>query len=130
MAVKEKKNQACILVVDDEIAITAILTDVLEGENFDVISFNDSRQALEALQKSPTHFDFLLTDQTMPYLSGLDLSKAAKALNPELPIVICTGFAQHINKDSVKKAGILDLLYKPLNMEKLITMLHENIPQH
>ncbi len=103
-----------ILVVDDDPAIVRLEREMLESLGYRVTVFGDSAQALRALRKSPQDFDLLLTDMTMPRLTGAELAGEVLRLRPGLPIILCTGFSELINAEKAKDLGIREFMLKPL----------------
>jgi PAS domain S-box-containing protein len=103
-----------ILYVDDEESLAEIGAELLAGLGFQVTAQTDSRQALELFRADPAAFDAVVTDQTMPGLSGTDLSRELLAIRPDLPIVLVTGFSESLSKERAKALGIRDFLLKPV----------------
>ena len=117
-------GQGRILVVDDEQTITAMLRKILEGLGYQATVTNDSREALSLIEAQPSFFDLLITDMTMPYLTGIELAQKAMALNTELPIILCTGFSELINQEQAYAIGIQAYLSKPILIRELALTLH------
>lgn len=108
-----------ILVVDDETIITGMLESILTDLGYQVTFSNSSTEALSLLQHKPGHFDMLITDMTMPQLTGLELARKALAVYPNLPIILCTGFSELINKEQARSIGIKAYLMKPVSVREL-----------
>ncbi|MFH2123754.1 MAG: ATP-binding protein [Pseudomonadota bacterium] len=108
-----------ILVVDDDEAVSEMFQDVLTGLGYHVVVFNNSQEALALFAKVPAAFDLLLTDMTMPHMTGLDLSEKVLALRPEMPIILCSGFSEQVNKEQTQELGIKGYLEKPLTVRDL-----------
>ena len=101
------------LVVDDEELISEMTTTILEGLGYQVTSTTDSVFALKLFNESPDQFDFVITDMTMPRLDGVKLITKIREINPDIPIVLCTGFSESI--DSHKAASLnVKFLMKPV----------------
>ena len=81
-----------VLIVDDEAAIVDLLQRMLEQRGFRVTAFNSSEAALQGFRADPDGFDAIITDQTMPRMSGVELARAVHELRPALPIVLTTGY--------------------------------------
>jgi len=107
-------NGLRIMVVDDERAMASLLQNLLEHYGATVTSFNDPLQALETFKKNPDEYDLLVTDETMPKLSGLDLSRQILGIRKGLPIILCTGFSEAVNDKVIREIGITRLLHKPV----------------
>ena len=69
-------------------------------------------------RSKPQEFDLVITDLTMPELTGINLAKALLEIRPDLPIVLCTGFSDQVNEEMLKAAGIKGLLLKPLTLQE------------
>jgi len=103
-----------ILLVDDEADIARLGQRLLEPFGYRVTAFADPRAALRAFRRTPEEFDVLVTDLTMPRMSGLDLAEAVRALGITIPIVLTTGYADVISPEQACAFGITDLIMKPL----------------
>jgi len=108
-----------ILLVDDEAMLVDMMQQVLEQLGYRVSAHTDSRAALEAFVAQPAAYDLLITDMTMPGMTGADLAKAVKAVRDDLPVILCTGFNEQVNEDSVQSLGIQALVMKPVSMQQL-----------
>lgn len=106
-------GQECVLVVDDEPPIVAMITRGLETMGYTVDGFTDSLLALDAFSAAPEKYDVILSDQTMPKLTGMELARKALQLRPDIPIILTTGYSDSVNEHSARKAGIRDFLFKP-----------------
>jgi PAS domain S-box-containing protein len=108
-----------LLVVDDEEVITSLLKAVLTQLGYQVTATNDSQKALALIADTPSAFDLLITDMTMPHLTGLELTTKALAIRPDLPIILCTGFSELVNKEQARTIGIRAYLMKPVSVYEL-----------
>lgn len=112
-----------ILLVDDEEIIAAMVKGMLERQGYRATSFTDPREAAVYFEEHHAEVDLLLTDQTMPHLTGVDLAARALALKPDLPIILVTGFSENVNEENCSELGIRAFLMKPvttLTMAKTI----------
>jgi CheY-like chemotaxis protein/anti-sigma regulatory factor (Ser/Thr protein kinase) len=107
---------ARIMVVEDEAAILGLQTKVLERAGYQVEGFGDPRQALEAFGREPAGFDLIITDQTMPGLTGADLTREALAIRPDMPVVVCSGFSTAFTPEMASALGARAYLHKPLDI--------------
>jgi len=114
-----------LMVVDDEKGMTSMLKDMLEIQGATVAIFNDPLAALEVYEKDPAQFDLLITDESMPKLSGMHLSMKMLDLRPDFPIILCTGYSDHATVEAVAKIGIARFMYKPLDTPRLIAQIAE-----
>jgi len=103
-----------VLVVDDEEVIVSLEEEFLQGLGYRVTGFTDSEKALLAYREAPESFDLLITDMTMPKLTGADLATEILRLRPGMPIVICTGHSELIDPEKAKAMGIKAYLPKPI----------------
>ena len=124
--VKERKVQGGyerILLVDDEYFSLKSLEYVLEHLGYEVTAKKSGIEALEMFRAKPGDFDLVITDQVMPEISGLDMSRKILEVRPEIPIVICTGFSDRLTKNKIKKFGIREVLYKPFKMAEIAKII-------
>ena len=108
-----------ILLVDDEPALVIVGKQRLERLGYLVETRSDSLEALAVVRKDPQHFDLVITDMTMPKMTGDKLAAALLRIRSNLPIILCTGFSQKINKERAQKIGIKAFLMKPLELQNL-----------
>ncbi len=125
--VDEPLPEGCehIVLVDDEELLVEITERMLTILGYSVTSFSDSQQALTWMQNNITGFDLLISDITMPKYTGLDLTEKLLALRPELPIILCTGFSEKMNKEQAAAQGIQAYLMKPVDIHQLAKTLHK-----
>jgi PAS domain S-box-containing protein len=108
-----------ILLVDDEISITRIAVKTLRRLGYSVVPENDPVLALERFRSDPRQFDLIITDMTMPNLSGDELVKRAMKLRPDIPVIVCTGYSDRMSPGKARQMGIKGLLLKPVEMAEL-----------
>ncbi len=87
--------------------------------------FTDSQQALKYFEKEPEKIDIVITDQTMPDLTGAVLSEKLLALRADIPIILCTGHSAEITEETAHQLGIKAFIYKPIEIEKLLRIINE-----
>jgi len=107
-----------ILLVDDEPIVMKMGTRLLEHLGYKLTSQTDSVNALEIFRLAPDEFDLVITDYTMPELTGLDFAREIRLIRPDMPIMLCTGFSEKITPDSVKELR-MELLMKPYGMSEI-----------
>jgi PAS domain S-box-containing protein len=112
-----------ILFVEDEPAQRASLARSLTKLGYRVAARASGRSALSLFRKDPAAFDVLITDQTMPGLSGLDLAAAVRKVRPDIPVILCTGFSEKVNRDSVEHAGVREYLMKPFTLQEISRLI-------
>lgn len=115
----EVRLQGRVLVVDDEPDVVEIIARFLGKEGLDVVGETDSLQVLARLQNNES-FDLLITDLDMPHCSGADLCDHLHTLTPQLPVIMITGYGRSVTQEEMNRAGIRELLCKPLNRQQLI----------
>ena len=103
-----------ILVVDDEKVLTDILNKNLSSLGYTVEARTNSLEALALFKAMPDQFDLVITDMTMPQLTGVKLAQELMKIRPDLPVILCTGFSENITKKKAKAMGIKAFLLKPL----------------
>ncbi len=113
-----------ILFVDDELILVNMAVKTLERLGYKITALQDSREALRQFQSAPNAFDLVITDQTMPYMTGQELADNILDLRPTLPIIMCTGFSSTMNKSQAKAMGIRFLM-KPLGARQLAIAIRE-----
>ena len=108
-----------ILIVDDQKPITRALTKLLTRLGYDIEGKNECAEALEAFQNKTRCYDLVITDLTMPDMSGLEFAQELQKICPGLPIILTTGFEKNITGDIRKDYGIREIIQKPLTKQKL-----------
>ncbi len=108
-----------ILFVDDEKTLLSLGKNMLESLGYEVMAFPGSLEALEAFQASPEAFDLIITDYTMPHMTGYTLAERIRKINPFARILLCTGYSDTITPEKAQSAGIKQLLYKPISKKEL-----------
>ena len=120
-----------ILVVDDEPGLAAAMGDMLESLGYETLRRTSSLEALETFLNQPANqpFDLVITDMTMPGMTGLGLARGLLQLKPELPIIICTGFSEHIGPERIGKLGIKGFLMKPVTLRDLAVLVRSALDE-
>ena len=108
-----------ILFVDDEKPLTIISKRMLESLGYTVSAKTDSLAALEDFRADPHGYDLIITDMTMPGLTGDRMAQEMINIRPDIPVVICTGYSESITPEGVRAIGIRELVMKPLVMRQL-----------
>jgi len=114
-----------ILLVDDEEAIVGTMQMMLERQGYQVEAKMSSLEAFETFSAAPHDYDLVISDQTMPGMTGEEFSKKLMALRPDVPIILCTGFSHMINKEKAKALGIRKLIMKPIVMREMVLTIRE-----
>jgi PAS domain S-box-containing protein len=108
-----------ILFIDDEEALAELGADMLTDLGYAVTPVTDGRQALALFRLDPGEFDLVITDHTIPGLTGVQIATEMLTLRPDIPIILCTGFSASIPLDRTTEAGIRLVLRKPLTRQEL-----------
>ncbi len=114
-----------ILVVDDDSVVGNMLKRMLEKFGYSVYLYHDSPTALKAIEKKPDEYDLIISDFTMPDLTGLDLSKQVQELDSTIPIIIMTGYGEKLLGLKPKEYGVKKVLQKPIVMNDLAIAIRE-----
>ena len=122
--------RSTVLIVDDEQDIVDIAKEMLESLAYEVLGTTSSLEALELFSAGPNRFDLVITDMTMPKMTGDELSKEFLRIRPDIPIILCTGFSHAITEEEAKTMGIRAFVMKPILKDKIALtvnrVLHEN----
>jgi signal transduction histidine kinase len=108
-----------ILFVDDEEALVEMGEDLLAELGYEVVCRMNSREALALVKDDPSRFDLVVTDQTMPEMTGLELASEILVIRPDMPIIMCTGYSQLVDADKARAAGIRAFVMKPLTKREI-----------
>jgi PAS domain S-box-containing protein len=108
-----------VLFVDDEELLVEMGEEILAELGYEVTSLTSSKEALSLLKEDPSRFDLVITDQTMPDMTGIELAQEILIIRPDMPIVMCTGFSHIVDADKAKSAGIKAFAMKPLTKREI-----------
>jgi CheY-like chemotaxis protein len=114
-----------ILVVDDQEEIAILIRHMLKSLDYEVCMFTSSKKALEAFRQSPYSYDLLITDMTMPSMTGVELAQRALAIRNDLSIILATGFSELITREKAQALGIAKYLMKPVTKKELALAVRE-----
>ena len=103
-----------ILFVDDETNIVNMGKQMLESLGYDVVTRNSSTEAWEFFQAQPGSVDLVITDMTMPQMTGEDLAREIMGLRPDMPVILCSGFSARMDEVKAKAMGIKAFVSKPV----------------
>ncbi|MBI5550308.1 MAG: PAS domain-containing protein [Desulfobacterales bacterium] len=123
------RGEGRVLLVDDEEPLLRVLRDMLERLGYQVVAHQSSQVALEAFRTDAHSFNLVITDQTMPKMTGQELSQQILKIRPGVPIILCTGFSELIDEATAKKVGIREYLKKPISMRNLHDSIRKVIAQ-
>jgi DNA-binding NtrC family response regulator len=108
-----------ILFVDDEETLAIMAGEILQKLGYRVRVMSDSVEALKEYRMQPYNYDLIITDQTMPDLTGLELAREILSQRPSMPVILYTGYSTSIDGGEAKQIGIREFMMKPLSMTNL-----------
>jgi DNA-binding NtrC family response regulator len=116
-----------ILLVDDEKELVDIGERMLKSLGYTVSRGCNADEALELFRKNPLHYDLLITDMTMPGMTGLALAAEIRSMRPTLPIALCTGCSEWVSDEEVRRLGIGEVAMKPMSRSELAHLVRRTI---
>lgn len=125
-----QKGTERILLVDDEEQIVSMERQMLENLGYKVTARTDSTEALAEFSKQPQDFDLVITDMTMPHMSGDELAQKLLDVKPDIPVILCTGFNEDITEEKALDMGIQKFVMKPVIKNDLATTIRSVLDQH
>jgi CheY-like chemotaxis protein len=117
-----------VLVADDEEVIREFLADLLGGWGLQVVACADGAAARDAFAADPEGFAAVITDQTMPKLTGLQLARVVTRMRPGIPVLLCTGYGEELQAGELREAGVRTLAKKPVEPQQLRELLRAALP--
>ncbi|NOX33856.1 MAG: PAS domain S-box protein [Deltaproteobacteria bacterium] len=114
-----------IMLVDDEDSIRNSALEFLENLGYELYSFVNGKEAFQEFKKDPYKFDLIITDMTMPVMTGDELACKILKIRPELPVILCSGYCEKKTEDKIKEMGIGLFMPKPLILEELAVMIRD-----
>jgi signal transduction histidine kinase/CheY-like chemotaxis protein len=114
-----QKDAERILLVDDDPSIVRLITQMLKRSGYEVIAKTSSSSALKALKETPEPFDLVISDMTMPEMSGEQLAQEIKQIRPGIPVVLCTGHSNRMDENRAKELGIEAFIKKPFSRKDI-----------
>jgi len=115
---------ATVLLIDDEEMVAQVMTTGLQRQGFRVITHTDSRKALADFSQTPEIFDVVVTDQIMPHMSGVRLTRKIHEIRPDLPVILFTGFRDSFHEQQAREAGVVEFMLKPGSHRDLASLIH------
>jgi two-component system cell cycle sensor histidine kinase/response regulator CckA len=119
------RGEEHILLVDDKKEIIDMTRLMLEKLGYQVTVQTSSIETLEAFRNKPHKYDLVITDMTMPNMTGKDLAKELMNIRPDIPIILCTGFSEEIDERRAKEPGISAFVMKPIIMRDIANTIRE-----
>ncbi len=114
-----------ILLVDDEKEVVSMEKEMLSSFGYEVTACTCPEDALQLFRKQPQLFDLVITDMTMPKITGDQLAQEILTLRADMPVILCTGFSEKINKDKAKAMGIKEYVVKPFDMQDFVALVRK-----
>jgi len=118
-------NGEQVLVVDDEDYFVSVIGGFLESMNYTPTVFNDGLEALKELRKNPSKYQLVITDLSMPGMTGIELVSQINRFGLEVPTILCTGFSEEVSERNTESFGIRKFLLKPVSRSDLKEALAE-----
>jgi CheY-like chemotaxis protein len=118
-----------ILLVDDEEMIVHMMEKMLSGLGYKVTGFSSCENALVAFRAQPDNYDLIITDMTMPKITGDKFAEEILDVSPSMPIILCTGFSHLITKEKARELGIRKLLSKPILQRDLAIAVRDALDE-
>jgi len=112
-----------ILFVDDEDILTEMVRDTLENFGYDVTIFSNSLDAFEHFKENSDNYDLIISDTTMPDMTGDILIQQIRLIRPDIPVILCTGFSDHIDDEKADQMQINALMYKPIPAGDMVSTI-------
>jgi CheY-like chemotaxis protein len=118
---------AHILLVDDEDFLVKLWKNILEKHGFKVTSYISGESAFEDFKNNPHSFDLVVSDQSMPSITGRELAAELIKIRSDIKIILCTGYLDEAGREKGLSSGICELLLKPFNNNTLISAIKRNL---
>ncbi|MEN6321647.1 MAG: PAS domain S-box protein [Syntrophaceae bacterium] len=118
-----------ILFVDDEEVLVQLGKEMLAGLGYDVVERTSSLEALKLFQSRPDRFDLVITDMTMPNMTGTELAKEIMSIRPGIPVMLCTGFSETVSPEKARAIGLREFIIKPLLKNQLAAVIRRVLDQ-
>ncbi|MBF0527994.1 MAG: response regulator [Deltaproteobacteria bacterium] len=122
-----KGGRERILFVDDEEIFLELASEMLSNLGYEIICLKDSCEALAGFRAAPERFDLIITDLTMPRLTGVELANKIHDIRPQIPIILRTGFSEKVDAEKLKRIGICRVLNKPVRRVDFAVAIREII---
>lgn len=113
-----------VLIVDDEVSVGRFIGELLKGCGCRVTVETNSQSALLRFKDNPEAFDLVVTDQTMP---GVELAQSLLEIRSEFPVVLCTGYSDHIDEAKARSLGIRGYVNKPIENDEFLRLVGEGV---
>lgn len=119
------RGQERILLVDDEPTVTEIMKELLEWQGYQAEAYNSSLEALSIFREAPMQFDLVLSDLTMPGMTGVELAGQLQQVRPGIPVIIITGYGNRLDAKIQERNGIRHVASKPISIDELAPLIRQ-----
>lgn len=119
------KGRETVLFIDDEELLVEMGKNILERLGYHVIAHQSSLDALSTFQKSPGDFDVVITDQTMPDMTGVEVATRMLRIRPDIPIILCSGYSSFVDETNAKSHGIKEFVQKPFSKGTIAQLIRK-----
>lgn len=119
-----KKGSARVALIDDEPDIATALKSILSNLGYRVAAFTDGRKALDTIISNPGQFDIIITDNTMPQLTGLEIARRLRDSSIDVPVILTSGYMSKEIEETARQTGVLEIIAKPVNTYHLADAMH------
>ena len=114
-----------VLLVDDEKPMVDAVRSMLNHLGYEVVARTSSVEALECFRAHPENFDIVITDMTMPNMTGRELATGIISIRPDIPVILCTGFSDQMNADMARQIGVREFVMKPIIMKEMAQTIRD-----
>lgn len=114
-----------ILLIDDEEDIVEMLQKMLTYFGYQITTASNSEEALKLFCAYPSRFDLVVTDQTMPKITGIELTQKIREIRPDIPVILCTGFSELITEEKLKALGVKEYIMKPIHCKEMAGIIRK-----
>ena len=118
-----------ILYIDNNWAVIEPVNQILNRLGYETVVTTWCSEAVKLVRSQPERFDLIITDMNMPDMDGFELSRTIKEIRPDIPILLCTGFASMVDREDMAAAGISEVIPKPFSIEDITTFIENALGQ-
>ena len=119
------RGNESVLLIDDDIKVAYLHTQILEQLGYKVACFSDSMDALAAYRNEPDKYDLVITDYTMPDMDGVTLAGEVCTIDPDQPVLLCTGLGRYMEAEKASPPCVAGILSKPVEIDQLSILIRE-----
>jgi len=123
------RGNECIIFLDDEQVLVEMVEQILGALGYSVVTHTNSLEALELFRSEPDRFDLVITDMTMPKMTGDKMIREVLKIRSDIPTILCTGYSEKIDKEGASELGVSEFVMKPLDMRNLAVIIRKVLDQ-